>query len=187
METATSAIQTCKSVDPTESYIIDLDALITETKLTIGNQSQIKNTISQSPELISEAFCSSLSQLTVKPTFPFPELIHWSAKNYALSSRQILSADGTRVICNINSQTVRRAFNLLSIDSDQLPIQFSEENNLSVIKALDSEQTSNFMSKMFRVDVSPSQYSFLFDISLLIPPIQVVFALLSQSFGLESD
>lgn len=77
METATSTIQTCKSVDPTETYIIDLDASITETKLAIGDRSQIKNTIAQSLELIYEAFFSSLSQFTVKTTFPFPELIHW--------------------------------------------------------------------------------------------------------------
>lgn len=49
METPTSVIQTCKSVDPAETYIIDLDASIAETKLTIGDQSKIKNIISQSP------------------------------------------------------------------------------------------------------------------------------------------
>ena len=129
METATSAIQTCKSVDPAEAYIVDLDASIAETKFTIGDQSQIKDTIAQSPKLISKAFFSSLSQFTIEPTFPFLELIHWSAKNYAPSSRQILFADGTKVICNINSQTIRSAFNIPSIDSDQSPIQFSEENN----------------------------------------------------------
>ena len=139
METATTTIQTCKSVDLGETYIIDLDASISETKLTIGDQSHIKNIISQSPEIISEALCSSLSQFTIKPTFPFPELIHWSAKNYAPSSRQIISVDGTKVIFNINSQAIRRAFNIPSIDSDQSPIQFSEENSLSVIKSLDSE------------------------------------------------
>ena len=45
METTTSAIQTCKSVDPVGTYIIDLDASIVETKFTISDQSQIKNTI----------------------------------------------------------------------------------------------------------------------------------------------
>ena len=118
METATATIQTCKSVDPVETYIIDLDASILETKLTIHDQSQIKNIIAQSPKIISKALCSSLSQFTIEPTFPFPELIHWSAKNYAPSSRQIISADGTRVICNINSQAIRRAFNIPSMDSD---------------------------------------------------------------------
>ena len=72
------------------------------------------------------------------------------------------------------------------MDSDQSAIQFSEENSLSVIKSLDLEQTSNFMSKMFRADVSPSQFSFPYDVSLFISPIQVVFSLLSQILDLES-
>ena len=49
METTTSTIQTYKSVDPTETYIINLDASIIETKFTIGVQSQIKNIIAQGP------------------------------------------------------------------------------------------------------------------------------------------
>ena len=40
---------------------------------------------------------------------------------------------------------------------------------------------------MFKADVSPSQFSFPYDVSLFISPIQVVFTLLSQILGLESD
>ena len=56
-----------------------------------------------------------------------------------------------------------------------------------VIKAIDVDQTYTFMSKMFRSDVSPSNYIFPYDISLLIETIQVVFALLSQILGLDTD
>ena len=43
------------------------------------------------------------------------------------------------------------------------------------------------MSKMFRPDINPSNYTFPYDISLFIETIHVVFALLSQILGLDSD
>ena len=66
---ATSSIKTCKSTDPKEEILIDLDASI---ELTLGTLSQIKQTISDNSNIISDSFCSSLSQFTIEPTFPFP-------------------------------------------------------------------------------------------------------------------
>ena len=43
------------------------------------------------------------------------------------------------------------------------------------------------MSKMFRPDISPSKFSFPYDISLFSETLQVVFSLLSQILGLEED
>ena len=43
------------------------------------------------------------------------------------------------------------------------------------------------MSKMFRPDISPSNYTFPYDISLFIEKIQAAFALLNQILGLDSD
>ena len=43
------------------------------------------------------------------------------------------------------------------------------------------------MSKMFRPDISPSKFSFPYDISLFSETLQVVFSLLSQILGLEDD
>ena len=36
------AIKTCKSIDPGEDFLIDLDAFIHETNLTLGPSSKIK-------------------------------------------------------------------------------------------------------------------------------------------------
>ena len=44
-----------------------------------------------------------------------------------------------------------------------------------------------FMSKMFRPNISPSKFSFPYDIYLFSETLQVVFSLLSQIFGLEDD
>ena len=40
---------------------------------------------------------------------------------------------------------------------------------------------------MFKIDISPSNYSFPYDISLFSETLQVVFSLLSQILGLEDD
>ena len=110
MNMATSAIKTCKSVDPKEELLIDLDVAINETKLTLGSLNQIKQTMLNNSNIISDSFCSSLSRFTFKPTFPFPKFVHWAVENYAPSTRQILSSYGTRVIVTINPKTLRKAF-----------------------------------------------------------------------------
>lgn len=43
------------------------------------------------------------------------------------------------------------------------------------------------MSKMFKPDISPSNYSFPYDISLFSETLQAFFSLLSQNLGLEDD
>ena len=57
----TSAIKTCKQVDPKEEFLIDLDAAIKENELSLGNLNQIKQTILDNSNIISDSFCSSLS------------------------------------------------------------------------------------------------------------------------------
>ena len=128
-----------------------------------------------------------MSQFTIEPTFPFPEFIHWAVKNCVPSTRQILFVDETKVIATINSKYLRKAFCLLVPNPNQSFVQFSEENNMVVIKALDAAQTYTFMSKMFRSDVIPSNYTFPYDISLFIETIQAMFALLSEILGLDND
>ena len=133
-------------------------------KLTIGTLSQIKKTIVDNPNIIPDTFCSSLFEFTIEPIFPFPEFVHWEIKNYVPSTKQILSADGTRVICTINSESLIKAFFLPISNPTQNPIySFSEERSLIVIKAPNSDQIYTFMSKMFRPDIIPSKYAFPYD------------------------
>ena len=181
----TSTIKTYKSVDPKEELLIDVDATIKETELTLGTLNQIKKTILDNSNIISDSLCSSLSQFTIEPTFPFPEFVHWVVENYVSSTMQILSLDGTRVIITINAETLRKAFCLPipNFNSDQ----FQEENSLAIIKSLNSDQLYSFMSKMFQPDIIPSNYTFPYDISLVIETIQVVFSLVSQTLGFEND
>ena len=58
---ASPAIKSCKSIDPREDFLIDLDASIQETKLTLGSLSQIKQTILNNYDMVSDSSCSTLS------------------------------------------------------------------------------------------------------------------------------
>ena len=100
---ASPTIKTCKSIDPGEDFLIDLDAFIQETNLTLGPLSQIKQTMLSNSNMISETFCSTLSQFSLEPTFPHPELVHWAVSNYVPSTKQVISYDGSRIIVSINS------------------------------------------------------------------------------------
>ena len=80
------AIQTYKSLDPKEEFISDLDVEIYESVLTLGNIIEFKNKLTQIPNFIPNTFCSSLFEVTIEPTFPFPDFIHWVEKNYVKSN-----------------------------------------------------------------------------------------------------
>ena len=58
---ASLAIKTYKSIDLGEDFLIDLDAFLQETNLTLGPLSQIKQIMLSNPNMISESFCSTLS------------------------------------------------------------------------------------------------------------------------------
>ena len=105
--------------------------------------------------------------------------------NYVPSTKQIISYNGSRIIVSINSETLRKVLCLPPVNSDV--VQFTEEKSLAIIKTLSPNQLYTFMSKMFKPDISPSNYSFPYDISLFSETLQAVFSLLSQILGLEDD
>lgn len=79
-------IKSCKHLDPKEEHIIYLDTRVIETVLALRNLIEIKNKLSRVPNLISDSFCLSLFEVTIEPTFPFPDFIHWTVKNYVKSN-----------------------------------------------------------------------------------------------------
>ena len=91
------------SIDPREEHLVDLDAFIQETRLTLGSLSQIKPTILKNSNIISDSFCSSLSQFSLEPTFAHPEFVHWVVHNYVSSIKQIISYNDNRIIVSTNS------------------------------------------------------------------------------------
>ena len=73
---ASPVILSCKSIDPREDYLIDLDIFIPETSLTFGPLHHTKQLLADNSNVISQTSCSNISQSALEPTFPYPELIH---------------------------------------------------------------------------------------------------------------
>ena len=92
---SSTIIKSCKRLDPKEEQLIDLDAGISETNLTLENLTEIKSRLTQIPNLILDTFCSSLFEVTIEPTFPFQDFIHWIVKIYVKSNSQVLSSHGS--------------------------------------------------------------------------------------------
>jgi hypothetical protein len=184
---AIATMQTCKSLDPKEEFISDLDAEIHEIVLTLGNLIEIKNNLTQIPNFILDNFCSSLFEVTIEPTFPFPNFIHWVEKNYVKSNSQILTSNGSRIVCTINYESVISSLGLPSIAAEQNIVQFSELTSLEAIKTLNPEELTSFMSKTLKPGVIETQDMIPYDLSSFLDPIQAIFSLLSQILGSESD
>jgi hypothetical protein len=106
---SSTIIQSCKQLYPKEELLIDLDAGISETILTLGNLIEIKNKLTLIPNLILDTFCSSLFEGTIEASFPFQYFVHWIDKNYVKSNSQVLSSDDSHIICIIDSDSVRRS------------------------------------------------------------------------------
>ena len=105
---ASPVILSCKSIDPREDYLIDLDAFIRETNLTFGPLNHTKQLLMDNSNVISQTFCSNISQSALEPTFPYPELIHWAVSNFVPSTKQVISYDGSKIIVSINSKAIQK-------------------------------------------------------------------------------
>ena len=108
-------------------------------------------------------------------------------KNYVKSNSQVLSSDGSRIICTINPDSVRRSLGLPLPIVEQTVTQFSELSSLAAMKALTPEELTYFMTKLLKPEVKKSHATFPYDISSFYEPIQAIFSLLSQILGLDSD
>ena len=76
VDMASPAILSCKSIDPREDYLIDLEAFVHETNLTFGPLNHTKQLLADNSNIFSQSFCSNVLQFSLEPTFPYPELIH---------------------------------------------------------------------------------------------------------------
>lgn len=170
---ATSAFLSCKSIDPAEDFVIDLDVSISETTLNFGPLHHTKQLLADNSHAISLRLCSNIAQIALEPTYPYPELVHWAMSNFVPSTKQIISFDDSRIILFVNAQTVRKAL-CLPLPTPEV-VQFTEEDSLAIVKALSPNQLYTFMSKMFRLDASPSKHAFPYDRSLFSEPLQGVF------------
>ena len=182
---AASAFSPCKSINPAEDFVIDLDVSINETALNFGPLHHTKQLLADNSHAVSPRLCSNLAQFALEPTYPYPELVHWAVSNFVPSTKQIISFNGSNIILSVNAQTVQKAL-CLPLPTPEV-VQFTEEDSLAIIKALSPDQLYTFMAKMFRPEASPSQHAFPYGRSLFSEPLQAAFSILSQILGLEDN
>ena len=161
---SSTIIQSCKRVDQKEEQLIDLDAGISETNLTLRNLIEIKNKLTQIFNLILHTFYSSLFEVTIEHTFPFQDFVHSIVKNYVKSNSHVLSSDDSRIICTINPNSVRRSLGLPMPSAGQQVTQFSKISSLSAIKSLTFEEVMTFMAKLLEPEVNQPHFTFPYDL-----------------------
>jgi len=108
-------------------------------------------------------------------------------KNYVNSSFQVLTSDGSHILCTIDSKSIISSLGLPSIAPEKNSFQFLEHTSLETIKNLNLEDLTTFMSKILKMSVIETQDMFPYDLSSFLDPIQGIFALLSQILGSNSD
>ena len=85
-DTVSSSKSSSKSQKSKEDPYIDLHAAISDTIFTLGNFSEIKACLQESPDVISQKLSDSLLEVVVEPTYHFPEFMHWIANNFVKGS-----------------------------------------------------------------------------------------------------
>ena len=75
---ATSAFLSCKSIDPAEDFVVDLDVSISEATLNFGPLHHTKQLLTDNSQTVSPKLCSNLAQFALEPTYPYLELVHWA-------------------------------------------------------------------------------------------------------------
>lgn len=83
---AAPAFLSSKSLDLTEDFVIDLDTPISETDLNFGPLHHTKQLLADNSQTVSPRLYSNLSQFALEPTYPYPELVHWSVSNFVPST-----------------------------------------------------------------------------------------------------
>ena len=88
---ASTAILSCKSIDPGKDYLIDLDFFMRETSLTFGPLHHTKQLLADNSHVISQTFYSNIAQFALEPMYPYSELRHWVVSNFVPSTKQVIS------------------------------------------------------------------------------------------------
>jgi hypothetical protein len=108
-------------------------------------------------------------------------------KNDVKSSFKVLTSDGSRILCTIDSESIISSLGLSPITPECNSFQFSKLTSLEAIKNLNLEELTSFMSKILKPGVIETQDMFPYDLSSFLDPIQAIFSLLSQVLGSDSD
>ena len=174
----------CRYLDPNEDASVVAQGDVFDTNLIINNVSQSKQIInSEIPFLLSQIMTPD-SHFTFQSSYPFPEFIQWCIESYSKSKRVIVNSKGSRILCKIDSQTIRQA---LSLSKSHKFGPFNEEECLRVYKEVNNEEKVQFVSKFLKPNQSIHQTPLPYHVKIFQDPIQSIFSLLCQILGYDDD
>ena len=107
----------------------------------------MKKFIAINPSVLPTKLRSAIFQFYFESVFPFLDFIEWTIDNYSSSQRVIMDYQGSKVLCQVNSQTVRKALSI-PVSHDDLDEKFSKLSSLSLVAELVQDKLHLFLSKM---------------------------------------
>ena len=147
MNARTTKVPMCKILDPDQETIVNIDGEFYEPIIILGHITELKKDVESQKSLIPKKALISIKRFTIEPTFPFPKFIHWSTSNFSSVKRVIMNFDGSKVLCQICSQSIREALCLFEL-TDEESIQFDEKYSIRCFRELSQEQKLEFLSKL---------------------------------------
>ena len=102
-----------------QDVVIDLDGNIFETQVELGLISKLKSILKVIPNVISQFAIDLVRKYSIEPSYVCLEFIHWSASNYAVKNRVLMSSNASQVLCKKNPQFVSKAPHLLESNLEE--------------------------------------------------------------------
>ena len=166
--------------------VINLDGNIFETQVELGLILKLKGILKVIPNVISQSAVDLVKKYNIETSFSFPKFINWSTNNYVVENRVLMNSNASRVLCNINPQSIRRALHLPESNLEE-SLPFNEENLIRSFRQTKNDVKLGFMSRLLKLDQVSENLSFWYDLQVFQDSIEPFFALLSQVLGLDSD
>ena len=95
MNTLEISMPVNRASEGNQDVVIDLDGNIFETQVELGLIYNLKSLIKVVPNVISQSVVELVKKYSIEPSYVFPELIHWSASNYVVESRVLMSLNAS--------------------------------------------------------------------------------------------
>jgi hypothetical protein len=159
-----------QNITSREEALIDMDSYVFDTEITVSPISVSKlnlldNVGKHIPFLrMTQA---SITPYFVEVVFPFPEFISWCAEQYLQEERVILNKVGSKVLCEIDSLSLRHTLSVSESSSVVLE-PFDEEKMITIYRECPSEVKTHFLQTIVKPEHHSKSLSLPINASVMI-------------------
>jgi predicted aldo/keto reductase-like oxidoreductase len=123
---------------------------------------------------------------TLETTYQFPKFIQLFALHYSISERNIMSSNGSKVLCRINAQKIGDFFLVSNLDINELE-QFNQEECFNFYNQINQDDKFRFLVEFSKPDQPIVDSPLPYNVKVFQEPVQSLFSLLGQIFGHDDD